>query len=145
MDYWKILLVIYGIIAGTLTWEHIARKNNSNVKPSVGINYIFEKSRSIFTKLGESLAVISSFYTYINCDEISKTAIDLGEPLINTIVSPIYIVRGYIGKTKEYSYPFLTGCGTLTLVLLIYYLYGKYDIELIRNTLLNYAKKFNKN
>lgn len=135
MQFSSILYSTVATLLATFVWEHIARKQNLNVKPSVGLNLIYKKSKSMFTNLGKLFAKISSFYTIIDLKDLGKTLEDVGKPILKTIVSPYHFVRGYVDQANEYSYPFLVTVGTLTLLPLSYYLLGKYDKTLLQNTI----------
>lgn len=144
MEYSNILYSTAAALLGTVVWEHIARKKNSNVKPSVGIDYVYQKSKAGFTKLGEGLAVLSSFYTYVDLKDVGQTVSDLTEPTLKTLVSPYHMVRGYLAQANLYNHPYLVTAGTLTLVPLSYYLYTKCDPELSKSYLTvvsNFMKK----
>jgi hypothetical protein len=65
-------ILIYTTLTSGITifvWEHVARKRNSNIKPSVGFNFVAEISKKCFKTFGNLGAKISSFYTYIDLSQ----------------------------------------------------------------------------
>lgn len=58
--------VLIGIAVLTLfIWEHIARKRFSNFKPSVGFWKLYYPLKYLFLWVGNKVAELSSFYTYL--------------------------------------------------------------------------------
>jgi hypothetical protein len=96
------------------TWEHYARVRGKDKKPSVAINYVADKAKTVFTKLGEGIATISSFYQYLHLDELCNTGYDLCRPVGATIISPYYTLVGYY-KKSENKLPIIA-FGTVTIV-----------------------------
>ena len=111
---------------GAFVWEYIARRTNSDVKPSVGISYASNKCGQFFNYLGSIAARISSFYTYIEFEELVKTFQELFVPMWNLVTSPFYMLKGYVHTMKSYKYPFLVIVGSLTLFVATRFLYTKY-------------------
>lgn len=103
-------------------WEHVAKKQKTNFKPSVGI----EKSAIFFKKLwarvGLYTAKLSSFYTYINLGELYETASDLAKPTKSLVASPLEAFKSYAKAAEEYKYPIMIGAGTLTVTSFVAYL-----------------------
>src|SRR5947209_10658882 len=99
-----VLSTLLVITVGLVAWEHGARVSHSAWRPSVGLNRMGNEAIVFFTNVGKLLAKISSFYTWINLDELWQTLQDLFGPLIRLFSSPIYTFKGYASVLVEYKY-----------------------------------------
>lgn len=108
---------ILSVMGVTLfAWEHIARTRRSNLKPSVGFNWVVPKVRGFFYKIGSGLSYMSSFLTYIQLGELGQTAHDLFLPVVQIFGSPFEVLRGYWDTAEKYKYPIIIVLGSLVLV-----------------------------
>ena len=119
---------LLGLGIGSFVWEHIARKRDSNIKPSVGIAWCSKQSKAFFNCIGSFLAKLSSFYTYINLSDFLQTAHDISKPTMSLLWSPYQLIKGYCTTALTYSSKtYLVGFGSLTLLTIltyVWYLYG---------------------
>ena len=140
------LLIPVGLLEISLfVWEHIARKKNSRIKPSVLFNYLATKSSNFFKGAGYYIAKISSFYTYINLSDLMVTGKELTAPIVQLCVSPYKLIKGYWDKACEYKYAFLVVAGSASFMLVSLLLYKYEAIPFILNNLnLNLNLNLNK-
>jgi hypothetical protein len=128
MTSWRLYLIFLGILLVTsFAWEHIARTYGSQVKPSVGINFIAESAKTIFYKIGVFLSRLSSFLTYIKLGDLFQTAQDLFKPTFELLASPLETIKGYWETALTYKYPVTVTIGSITLVgilLCLWYYFG---------------------
>lgn len=118
---------LVGVSIGFFLWEHIARKKQTDVKPSVGIAWTATKSKLLFTTIGTFLAKISSFYTCIDLSDLIKTAYELIVPTMSLLKSPLKTFKGYYEQAKTYTHSSIVFFGSLTLIALLFFLYhGQY-------------------
>ena len=110
------------------SWEHFAKVNESQVKPSVYITYVASNVKYVFELLGRFVAKISSFLTYIRFEEMLETLKELLKSMIELITSPVYFLKGYYYTIIEYRYPILIWIGSITLLLLFIRVFIKHDI-----------------
>lgn len=83
--------------------------SNASNKPSILINKLAINSKKWSYNLGYWTAKISSFYTYINLEEIWETFNDLVGPMFSLLSSPMYTLKGYFVTAYEYAtFPVLT-------------------------------------
>lgn len=113
---------------GTLIflWEHTARTNKSNYKPSVAINFCSEKAKLLFKIIGTNIAKLSSFLVYIKFEELYATLYDIVKPTYELCMSPIEIIKGYADKASTYKTPGMIAIGSITLICGI--MYGWYRL-----------------
>jgi hypothetical protein len=116
MVNYLIYLSVPAILFSAFLFEHIARKNGSNIKPSTVISFLADKSFLFWNKLGYYCAKLSSFYTYIDIKEIYQTLDDLFGPTVKLIISPYQFIKGYVDTALSYKYPILIGIGSITVV-----------------------------
>ena len=108
-------LAIAGIFGATFIWEHVARINNSNLKPSRFINSLADYAADTFEFIGRQLARLSSFYVYIRLHEVFFTLWDLLRPTVVLMVTPFGIIYGYVTAMEVYNHPGLILAGSATL------------------------------
>lgn len=114
-------------------WEHFARKyefkrcapNGSayqvKLKPTVIIGFLAKKSKTFWSYIGWFIAKISSFYTYIDLGDLTKTAQELSIAIGKFVITPVYSVRQYWNTADTYKYPIMIILGTVTVIFLIFY------------------------
>lgn len=126
----KSIVILAGTVGVTLfTWEYVTLKKETKYKPSFALVKLANGSQYFFTRCGESLALISSFYKYIDFDDVKLTFRNLMNPLVKTVISWFYVCRGYYeycGKNKLCTKIALAG--TVTLLLSGYYGWSKYNM-----------------
>ncbi len=123
MTLLRICSGIFVILLSIFIWEHVARTSGSQFKPSVGITFVSETSKSMFYKIGVFLSKISSFLTYIKLGELFQTAHDLLKPTFELLGSPLQTLEGYWETALTYKYPIIVALGSVTLVGLLYCLW----------------------
>jgi hypothetical protein len=108
---------------GAFVWEYIARKKDSDIKPSTPLTYTYQLSESLFKKIGMCVAYISSFYDLIDLKDAKDTLHDLCNPIVKLCVSPLHFFAGYWEIATQYSNYIMIFLGSLTIVVLNYYGY----------------------
>jgi hypothetical protein len=129
MTYSKLVIAGYSVAAigaGAFLWELIARKKNSNIKPSVGVKYVADLSQQLWETVGYYIAKISSFYDLINIEELKVAFQELFLPLFRFCISPLYTAKGYYDTVGTYKYPVMIIAGSLTLIAAILFVGSKY-------------------
>ena len=127
-----IYLVLFSIL---VLWQHNARIKRSNNKPSVALSWLFKQSKLFFINVGEQLARISSFLNFIKdifeyiFTNVFDSVFEVLEPLLHIMISPWYIVYGYLKVAETYKYSVLVPLGTALLVSISYVLYVKYQFS----------------
>jgi len=111
---------------GLFSWEYLAIKLSSNLKPSIGMNLMADNLKKTFKLIGVYFAKLSSFYTYINFDDIKKAFIDIFKPIIEICGSPYKIISGYHSIMNIAYRPYLIGFGSLTIISGILFSLHKY-------------------
>jgi hypothetical protein len=85
-----------------LVWEHIGRKNDINLRPSIVLNTLTVAIRRFARWLGGVWAWVSSFL-YEWATELVKTISTLAEAILHLIGSPLYFTQGYIEYALRYT------------------------------------------
>ena len=118
---WTALKVVPPTLIGLVTWEHIARKNESNIKPSVAITKCVEPAQQFWNFCGTQLAKLSSFYTYLKhiFGGLDQSIYDLFSPMFQLLFSWTNVIKGYLAQANVYNHPGLIVIGTITLALLL--------------------------
>jgi hypothetical protein len=128
-------IVIICFVLGLISWEHIVRTVatspfRKSIRPSIIFNYVVEIAQHFFEELGKMWAIVCSFLTLIDLQEIKITLADIFVPLINSVFSPFYFFAGFNEKAMSYmedSGLIYLGSFLLSLLLLwsVYKLSGK--------------------
>lgn len=118
--------IAFALLFGTFLFEHIGRKYEVGLRPSIILTTVATLSTDAFTWIGRIIAKISSFYTYIDFDEILETLMSLIQPVIDICKSPFYTIKGYVEELANYKLPFFVVLGSITIILLGLYLYKRY-------------------
>ena len=95
--------IVISSIFATLVWEHIGRKRNHKIRPSVGLEIVSEKSRKFFRMVGRGLAWASSYLIQIDLKDIGLTIESVFRPTWNLVTSPFCIISGYIRAAVAYK------------------------------------------
>jgi hypothetical protein len=95
--------VLSSVAIVCLVWEHIGRKRQTKIRPSVGLTIVAQKSQNAFQYLGEKSALISSYLTQIDLKDIGVTLCDISKPTFDLITSPFYIIYGYVKIANSYA------------------------------------------
>ncbi len=122
-------MILYYIFAGLVSvflWEHIARLYNIKIRPSPLLSFLSINAQKLFSKIGTLLARLSSFYTYINLEEIKKTLSDLLVPVFDIFTSPVHTLIGYMNTLSKYKYKILIPLGSVTLLGILYCAYLRF-------------------
>lgn len=125
MKFTHILSLFLGIALGMIVLEHGAKVYQLKYRPSVGLTYLGDKAIILFTDIGKIFAKISSFYTWVNLEDLWQTLQELFVPLIRLLSSPFYTIVGYMSIMVEYKYPMLIGLGSCTLINMLLFIKGK--------------------
>lgn len=105
--------------AAVICWEHAARINSWKYRPSAGLTAVADNAIIFWKLVGKSIAKISSFYNFLRIYELMTTIYDLVTPILKTIFSPIWMLKGYIDQSGAYDHRWLVGLGTVTILVLI--------------------------
>lgn len=83
----------------------------TKIKPSYMLNWIYERLKYCFTKLGYysatiydmSIDMLKNFWKYIYnfCDDLGTVFCNLVKPLFKIVITPSYYVQGYFTKLNE--------------------------------------------
>lgn len=108
-------------LVGLVTWEHIARKNDSNFKPSVGLTKCVAPLNTAWNWIGTNLAKLSSFYTLLKnvFAGLGDSIYDLFKPIFQICFSWTSAFKGYLTTANAYNHPGLILLGTFTLTVLL--------------------------
>ncbi len=117
----KIACVVGVCLPFLFTWEYVCRKSGSEVKPSVALSQVATWTYDTFYRVGDLFARISSFYTYIDFEDLIGTVNDLFKPVVDILFSPWAMIKGYLTVARDecYNNPYLVVLGSITLVSLI--------------------------
>lgn len=130
----KLTLLIISTVVGTVFFEHIARVNDVQFKPSVFVRRLSTVSENIFQIIGEHFAHISSYITVLKIKELFITTYDLLKPTVHLVLSPFYMIDAFIEEAHEYKYPIMIAIGSgLLLSLAISVLYRQKIMEFIKD------------
>jgi len=112
------LLIVLSIFSVLVVWQHIARSKNSNFKPSVALWKGVDLSKWLFLTIGNGFARVSSILIHIKnmFVDIWDSLVELFEPVFRIIISPIYIVRGYVKTMMTYTYSLLIPIGSVAII-----------------------------
>lgn len=88
---------------GTVLWEHCGRKYMLRYRPSVGLEFISNRSQFFFWVIGRKITWLSSYLTIINSKDIGVTIDAILRPLCGIVFSPFYIIYGYLNAAKSYQ------------------------------------------
>jgi hypothetical protein len=118
-----------------VSWEHLSKIHESQIKPSIYITHIATRSRSVFEYIGKQFGRLSKFITYLKFEELFITITDVLNPLFNLCTSPFYIIKGYTDVVLEYKWPVLICIGSTIIICgvlyLLLWLKRKYYLELV--------------
>lgn len=124
-------------------WEHVARQNGSNIKPSIGMIMAGEFLSPKFEWIGTQLGKMSAYLTYIDFKEFQQTFGDLFEGMTKIFASPLSTLIGYYNYSKQYG-NWKIYLGSIFLVFSMYFTLHSYKYG---NTTLNrfFPKLFKQN
>lgn len=123
----KMFLVGTGATIGIFITEHVGRYYEIIHRPSTLINFLANKSSSLFKTIGQVIANLSSFLTRIDIDDLLVTVKSIINPIIQLIGSPWNFMTGYFETAIAYvgkSFSVYLGSGML--ILLIGYLIHRF-------------------
>lgn len=114
-------IVVGSTVAATAIFaaEHCGRKLAWRIRPSTILTYVSKKTNDLFAGLGKYIAIASSFYTYIDVEDLCQTAKDIAVPTFSIFTSPFNTIQGYYKKAREYVNPRVVVLGTTTLACLV--------------------------
>src|SRR5438445_2016539 len=107
----------------SFVWEYTAKRYASTIKPSVALTYLANGCYDVCYGMGTYAAKLSSFLTWLDFNEIIATGHDLVKPIINIFVSPYYFLTVYINTSLLYEHPYLVAMGSITVLLLLLFIY----------------------
>lgn len=117
-----ILYYLYHALLGFIPifiWEYVAKRKQSNIKPSYVLDKVATGVTDFFYAIGRILAKLSSFYTFIDYKELLGAFSDLISPLIKIVTFPYHFCKGYADTALIYNHPYIVGFGSVTLLVLI--------------------------
>lgn len=101
-------------------WEYAVVDIDTNIRPSVLLTFIADNVTAACERLGTMLAWLSSFYTYIAWDKLSRTVERLFTPIWSIAMSWLYVAWGYFSYIHESEInPTVVWIGTVTLCALL--------------------------
>ena len=101
-------------------WEYAVVDIDTNIRPSTLLTFIADNITAACERLGTVLAWLSSFYTYIAWDKLSRTVERLLKPVWSITMSWLYVAWGYLSYIRESEInPTPVWIGTVTLCVLL--------------------------
>lgn len=122
----KILQILLAFIFIIIAWEHTARLYETEIKPSVSLNFVARHLKTGWEKFGRFCARISSFFIHLKFEELWHTIVDLIAPLWKMFVSPFWWLVGYFSVVAEYKWPLLVLGGSLTIIAMLLWIMDRY-------------------
>lgn len=136
------LVKLFGSVAlAVLVWEHIGRKRESNIRPSIGLQFVYEKSKKFFFWVGSTIAYASSFLTKIDIKDCLVTCRAVAIPTIKLMTSSFHMIYGYITKASTYTNSELIYIGSaiaVSIIMIIFYCCKYTTDSPFLNKLINY-------
>ena len=121
-------LKIFGIVVITiLFWEHLVRKSDTTIRPSIGLQFVSKKSQEFFDWVGRTIAWISSYLTQIDLKEFVDTCWAIGKPTLEILASPFHVIVGYVVAANTYTNGILVYVGTGIIIIAVLFICYKYD------------------
>lgn len=114
--------------------EHVGRLNGLIYRPSYFLTFVATWCQDFYHYCGKIFALISSFYDWLNFKEIYHSLQDLLIPIWNVITSPFYLLKGYGETMHTYRFPILIALGSLTIVVILLWLFKNYAPWSLINT-----------
>lgn len=121
-------------------WEHVGRINNVDIRPSVALNWLSEKSEDFFRFLGFLWAKLSSFLSWLDFEEMFRTLQDLIKPLISIYTSPLMMIKGYTTTLREYDNWYMLIIGSLMIIAISAYIAYTYVPKSFHTTCITFCK-----
>jgi hypothetical protein len=111
--------------------EHVAKKTQYFIKPSVVLTNIYKKLCDFWYELGVWVAFFSSYLRYIweEFYEYLESFYDILKPSVQIIFSALHFFDGYLNYMNKYTYYFLVPIGSLLLVIFLWYICVKYNLK----------------
>ncbi|XWV24999.1 putative ORFan [Tupanvirus deep ocean] len=103
VSFRTLVKVLGSVTLATLVWEHVGRKRESDLRPSVGLSLASEKSVLFFNRVGSGLAWLSSYLTQVDLKDVGVTVRDVGKPTFDLVTSPLHTLSGYVKKAHSYQ------------------------------------------
>lgn len=116
--------ICIGLFVATFLWEYIMLKKNTVYKPSALLGLLADVAADIFKSVGSFIALVSSFYELIDFADILATFEELISPSVRLIMSPFWLMIGYVQRSEVYKHPWLIFAGSVTLASLFVYMVG---------------------
>lgn len=112
-----------------VSWEHVFKLNEIDVRPTILIKNCTEPLQEIFIDVGVYFARVSSYLHYMELKEIVRTFYDLVCTILIFLLSPVWSMKGFF-ETAYNVYgnadTILAG-GALLLSILCYIIVKYYD------------------
>ncbi|AYV77102.1 MAG: hypothetical protein Barrevirus12_11 [Barrevirus sp.] len=117
------LFLVSSVVAFLIfCWQHIARKNGYKYKPSYILDTLTSYLIRLWTFLGKICVYLSSFYTWIDPNDIWATLKELFASVYHFLFSWTSFFQSYITNMKFYDHSYLISFGSATIVAIIAFL-----------------------
>jgi hypothetical protein len=133
LKFFSFLMTIFG-------WQHLGRVYDITHRPSYYITQLAELCEFCWTKLGNFLAYLGSYYHYLvyYSQEIVVSVMELMTAVFRCLASYTFLFVGFWETARSYANPQLVLFGSMLLTsLIICYLIWYYNIDVVR-----FLKKF---
>jgi len=129
-NFWTACKIFFVVILCLFVWEHIARKGELDYRPSVALHTISENAQNFFEKVGVYFAWFGSYLTLIDLKDFAVTIYAIGEPIFGLIISPAYVIYGFVMEAASYANKqWLVYTGSCLLVILSMFTYYKVSVR----------------
>lgn len=91
----SIIWLLLSAIAALFTWEYCVLDVETIWRPSFPLERTADFLSVVFMRVGRFLAYVSSFYQYIKWEKLLRTGNNLLAPLLEILLSWLYIIQGY--------------------------------------------------
>lgn len=147
MRFKRIGLILAVSCVSIITWELVALRHASHMKPSVGVTMVANQAHRVFSHLGRGFAWMSSYLTIVDLQDLYRAVDDLTRPTLNLLTSPLAFVEGYWEIAKQYKYPLVIALGSSILLIVGVYVVPRFclawrrrrssDVPMVSNPAVN--------
>lgn len=143
----QLLICLFTSLFTLFFWEHFARINNFNIKPTYFIDFLTKTFRKIWYKLGQLCGFVGKCYEYLHLDEIFITLNSFVKSIRDLLFSISYFRKGFDYFIEKCRVPALARYFSiitlfLTVITIIAILSYTYDITEFINGYTFYIKEF---
>jgi len=115
----QLLICLLSSVVTLFFWEHFARINNFNIKPTYFINILTKISRKIWYNFGKLYGFVGKCYEYLYLDEIFITLDSFVKSIKDLLFSISYFRKGFDYIIEKCRVPKLAEYFSITTLFLI--------------------------